>query len=123
VPDAFKPTSATIKLPPSLCELLYKPDNEELMYTELLDVCDEVKLTITEEEANLIETHTHNQTKNTALHFGQITASKIKSVCGTDVSNPAQSLISSICYPQLHKFTTRATTCGCEHEVLQEFHF
>jgi len=29
--DAFKPTSAAIKLPPSLCE--YKPDNEELTYT------------------------------------------------------------------------------------------
>jgi len=53
--DAFKPTSAAIMLPPSLCELLYKPDNEEL-----LDVCNEVTLTITEEEANLIETHTRN---------------------------------------------------------------
>jgi len=29
-------------------------------------VCDEVALTITEEEANLIETHTRNQAKNTA---------------------------------------------------------
>jgi len=40
-------------IPPSLCELLCKPDNEELMYTELLEVCDWVTLSVTEEEANL----------------------------------------------------------------------
>ena len=34
----------------------------------------------------------------------------MKSVC----CNPAQSLASSICYPQLHKFSTRATTWGSE---------
>ncbi|XP_065916067.1 uncharacterized protein [Dysidea avara] len=124
--DAFRPTSVAVKLPPSLCELLYKPDNEELTYTELLVVCDEVTLTITEEEANVIETHTRNQARNTAWFMqraGRITASKMKSVCGTDVSNPAQSLISSICYPQLHKFTTRATTWGCEHEAIARISF
>jgi len=45
------------------------------------------------------------------------------SVCGTDISNPVQSLISSICYPQLHKFTTRATTWGCEHEAIARISF
>ena len=49
---------------------------------------------------------------------GRITASKMKAVYSTDPSNPAQSLISSICYPQLHKFTTAATTWGCEHEAI-----
>lgn len=47
-----------------------------------------------------------------------MTASKMKAVYSTDPSNPAQSLISSICYPQLHKFTTAATTWGCEHEAI-----
>jgi len=56
-------------------------------------------------------------------HAGRITASKMKSVCCTDVSNPTQSLISSICYPQLHKFTTRATTWGCEHETISRISF
>jgi len=45
----------------------------------------------------------------------------MKSVCG--ISNPAQSLISSICYPQLHKFTTRATIWGCEHETIARISF
>jgi len=47
--DAFKPTSAAIKLP----RTSYYTDNEEVTYTELLDVCDEVTLTITEEEVKL----------------------------------------------------------------------
>ena len=118
--DLFKPSSTTIKLPPSLCGL-YEPDNEELTYTELLEVCDKLSLTITQEEANLIERHTRNQAKNTAWFMqraGRITASKMKAVYSTDPSNPAQSLISSICYPQLHKFTTAATTWGCEHEAI-----
>ena len=42
----------------------------------------------------------------------------MKAVYSTDPSNPAQSLISSICYSQLHKFTTAATTWGCEHEAI-----
>ena len=124
--EEFNPTSAAIKLPPSLCELLYKPDNEELTYTELLDVCEEVALTITDEEADNIETHTRNQARNTAWFMqraGRITASKMKSVCCTDVSNPAKSLISSVCYPQLHKFSTKATTWGCEHEAIARISF
>jgi len=89
-------------------------------------MCDEVTLTITEEEANLIETHICNQAKNTAWFIqrvGRTTASKMKFVCGTDISNPAQSLISSICYPQLHKFTTRETTWGCEHKAIARISF
>ena len=97
--DAFRPTSVAINLPPSLCELLYKPDNEELTYTELLNVYDEVALTITEEEADIIEAHTCNRAKNTAWFMqcaGRIAASKMKSVCCTDISNHAQSLLSLI---------------------------
>ena len=41
----------------------------------------------------------------------------MKSVCSTDPGNPAQSLIRQICYPHLHKFSTRATTWGCDHEA------
>ena len=93
--EQFKPTKVDIELPPSLLDL-YKPDNEELTYTELLEVCDELQLCITPQEANKIEAYTREQTKNTAWYTqraGRITASKMKSVCATDPSNPSQSLI------------------------------
>ena len=40
----------------------------------------------------------------------------MKAVCSTDPSNPAQSLIKSICYPDQQKFCSAATKWGCDHE-------
>ena len=44
-----------------------------------------------------------------------MTASKMKAVCHTD-SDPAQSLVKSICYPEAFKFSSKATSWGCRHE-------
>ena len=46
-----------------------------------------------------------------------MTASKLKSVICTDPSQPSPSLIKSICYPELCKFTSDACTYGCKHEA------
>ena len=88
--DLFKPTSTIVNLPSPLPEL-YHPQNEELTYTELLEVCDQVTIMITGEETAKIEAFTQSQSKNSAWftqRSGRITASIMKSVCGTDPGNP-----------------------------------
>ena len=47
---------------------------------------------------------------------GRITASWFKQVLGTDPHQPSLSLLSSICYPDIHKFSTPVTSWGCKHE-------
>ena len=50
--------------------------------------------------------------------------SKIKSVCSTYIALPSQSLIKSIRYPELLKFTNTATCWGCDHEKqVKDFYF
>ena len=99
--------------------MLYKPQNEELTYTELLEICEQTVLSITRDEVILIENSTQGQSKS-AVWFtqraGRITASKMKSACTTDPGNPAQSLIQQVCYPHLHKFKNTAVEWGCSHE-------
>lgn len=34
----------------------------------------------------------------------------------TDYHQPSLSLLKSICYPEIHRFSTKASTWGCEHE-------
>ena len=105
-------------LPPCLQDL-YQAHNEELTYSELIVVCEQTKLSITEEEVATIEPATRNQIKNMAWfnqQAGRITASVMKSVCATDPGNPALSLIRHICYPDGNRFFSEATKLGCEHE-------
>ena len=75
---------------------LYHPDNEELTYPELLAVCEQVSLTISDEHIKIIEVETREQSKSTAWftqRAGRITASVMKQVCATDPGNPSQSLV------------------------------
>ena len=116
--DEFKPITPVDNLPPCLQDL-YQAHNEELTYSELIAVCEQTKLSITEEEVATIEAATRNQSKNMAWfnqRAGRITASVMKSVCATDPGNPAQNLIQCICYPDKNKFFSEAKKWGCEHE-------
>ena len=116
----FKPTTPVVNLPSSLRDL-YQAHNEELTYSELIVVCEQVNLTISREEIAAIEVATLNQTKSMAWftqRAGRITASVMKNVCATDPGNPAQSLICRVCYPDANKFSSQATKWGCEHESL-----
>ena len=47
---------------------------------------------------------------------GRITASRMKAVCHSDPTKPAQSLIKLICYPEAFRFVSKATSWGCKHE-------
>ena len=116
--DEFKPVAPVNNLPFSLNNL-YQAQNEELAYSELIAVCEQIKLSITEEEVAAIEAATRDQSKNLAWfnqRAGRITASVMKSVCATDPGNPSQSLVKRICYPDENRFFSQATKWGCEHE-------
>lgn len=45
---------------------------------------------------------------------GRVTASKLRQVLHTDISQPSLSLIMAICYPETYKV---ACKYGCEHET------
>ena len=47
---------------------------------------------------------------------GRVTASRLKSVISTDVSQPSLSLVKAICYPDAHQFYSAACSYGCKHE-------
>ena len=47
-----------------------------------------------------------------------MTASKFEAACHTDITQPSQSLIKSICCPESCKFSSKATQWGCIHEKM-----
>ena len=88
-------------------------------FGELLEKCNLIKLEVTAEQAKEVESATREQAKSKVWYrfrAGRITASKVKSVCKTNMASPAQSLIKSICYPESSKFSSEATRWGCDHE-------
>ena len=42
----------------------------------------------------------------------------MRAICHTNLADPSQSLIKSICYPETFQFTSKATEWGCSHEKL-----
>ena len=92
----------------------------KLSYPELITVCMSIHLDITKESIDQVERDTIKQAKG--INFfkhraGRIGASQSKSACHTNPALPSQSLIKRICYPELAKFSTRATEHGCKHEA------
>ena len=81
----------------------------DLSYPELLAECNTVNVELTDKDIKVIERETVHQAKGGAffLHWaGQIGASRCKAASHTDPSLPSQSLIKTICYPSLYKFTS-----------------
>jgi len=91
----------------------------KLEYHDLLNVCENVSIEFTSEIVKSIELETRLQTKS-KLWFkyraGRVTASRMKAVCQTDITNPSQSLIKSICYQEAFSFTSKQTEWGCKYE-------
>lgn len=75
--DKFKTSAPVANLTYSLRDM-YCPENEELTYLELIAVCEQVTLTMSEDEIIKIEAATNDQSKTTAWFIqraGRITAS------------------------------------------------
>jgi len=104
---------------PQPLPLLHRSEYLDMEYHRLLKVCESTEISITDEMAVAVENETRSQA-NSKLWFryraGRVTASRMKAVCHTDATNPSQSLVKSICYPESFCFTSRQTTWGCKHE-------
>ena len=76
----------------------------ELPYNELLEKCEEAfdKIQVSTSQTRNIKTATQTQAQLKIWFIyraGQVTASRFKSAVCTDMSQPSQSLIKTICYP------------------------
>lgn len=115
--DSYVLSSRNMTTVPSLFDKKYL----DLTYPELLEVCMATKLEITREQIQQVEKDTISQAKGTNFfkhRAGRIGASQSKAACHTNPALPSQSLIQAICYPELSKFSTKATEHGCKHEAL-----
>ena len=91
----------------------------DLTYPELLKVCNDVKVELSKEQIKAVERDTRSQAKGNNFfkhRSGRIGASQSKAACQTHPAMPSQSLIQSICYPELNKLNTEAVCHGCKHE-------
>ena len=116
--DSFVPKVIGENFPPVLTELL-KDEAVHMDYSDLLFMCKDVDISVSEEQAKAVEAATRDQASSKLwfrFRAGRITASKMKTACCTDPKQPSQSFIKSVCYPESYKFTSKATTWGCNHE-------
>jgi len=118
--EQFIPPETVKEFPPILTDLADK-NTFDFSYADLLKRCETVEYQVTSEAARNCEAYTRQQAKS-GIWFryraGRVTASKLKSACRTDAGAPSVSLIKSVCYPDLHRFSTEATRWGCEHELI-----
>jgi len=105
-------------VPKEMCHLappltsLFKPEHQNLSLAELLALAEETTISITESQSQAIELETREQSKSRVWfeqRAGRITASRLKSACHTNITDPSKSLIRQICYPEAHQFSSVAT--------------
>eukprot|EP00058_Branchiostoma_floridae_P011877 XP_002597365.1 hypothetical protein BRAFLDRAFT_66500 [Branchiostoma floridae] len=98
---------------------LFDPDNLDLQYHELLPKCLEVNIDLSESQINTIEKDTRTQAKGPGFfrhRAGRIGASVSGAVYHSNLAQPPQSILKSICYPHLYTVNTKATRHGCDQE-------
>ena len=113
-------TPKSITLPKSF-QSLYDKKFETLPGPELADKCESIysQLSFTKEQIKQIAEFTTEQSKSKLWYSqraGKISASKAKACVSTSVQKPSISLIRSVCYPDLYKFSCKETAWGCTHE-------
>ena len=98
----------TLLITPSLISMqlssLFDEKCLELPYNELLEKCEEafdkIQASTSQTRNNKTATQTQAQLKIWFIYrAGQVTASRFKSAVCTDMSQPSQSPIKTICYP------------------------
>ena len=105
---------------PQLLHSIFKPEYLDKNYTELLTLAENYpQEKVTPAMVDHLDQITCNQSKSKQWFWyktGRITTSRFKQVLHTDPHQPSLSLLNSICYPEIHKFSTQSTSWGCEHE-------
>ena len=120
VPD-FSEAYVPLQVNGDLSSPLTNKELLSLTYTDLLSECEKAYqgLSISSEQAKLVQNKTRAQSKSKIWfkqRAGRITASRFKAAASTDISQPCQSLIKGICYPESCEFSSKATKWGCQHE-------
>lgn len=118
--DSYVPTVLQGGLPNILSEL-HNENAQTLPYNELLNMCDNIDISVSPEQSAHVEAITREQTNSKAwfrFRAGRVTASRMKAVCRTNPVNPSRTLIQSVCYPATSKFVSQATKWGCNHEKI-----
>lgn len=98
---------------------LFETENLDLDYHELLQKYEKVKLDISRDNIELVEKDTRAQAKSSGFfrhRAGRIGASASGAAFCSNLSQPPQALIKTICYPNVFKVDTNATRHGCKHE-------
>ncbi len=113
-------TPKSITLPKSF-QSFYDKKFDTLSGPELADKCESIysQLSFTKEQIKQIAEFTTEQSKSKLWYSqraGKISASKAKACVSTSVQKPSISLIRSVCYPDLYKFSCKETAWGCTHE-------
>ena len=75
-------------------------------YPDILKVCQGIDIKITTEQITQAESDTITQANGTNFfkhRIGRIDASQCKAACHDDPALPSQTLIQSVCYPELNK--------------------
>lgn len=114
--DSFVLKSQTI---PTIHDLS-TPQYQELTYLELLQICHEKEIILSDDQISQIEKDTRAQSQGTDFfkhRAGRIGASQSKQASHTNPALPSRSLIQSICYPEYNKLFTEAIIHGCKHEA------
>ena len=113
--DQFIDESRSLPIIPDL----FETGNVDLAYPELLRKCVEVTLDISDEHVNKVELNTRDQASGSGFfrhRAGRIGASESHAAFHTNIAQPSQSLIKTICYPSLYIVNTKATRHGKRHE-------
>ena len=115
--ESFVSKSRNIPTIPDLFDKKYL----DLEYHALLEACSNVNVQITAEERKLIEEDTRSQSQGSSFYrhrAGRVGASISKAASHTNPAQLSQSLIKTICYPNIFKFSNAATQHGCKHESI-----
>ena len=107
---------------PKLLHGIFKPEHLSKNYTELLTLAEiDLQDKVTPAMVDHLEQITRQQSRSKnwfLFRAGRITASRLKQVLHTDPHQPSLSLLKSVCYPEIHRFSSKATSWGCEHEKI-----
>ena len=96
---------------------LYDVSNLDLDYPELLQKCREVEISMSDEEIKIVDTRDQAKGPGFFRHrAGRIGASASGAVYHSNIAQPSQSLVKSVCYPHFYKVNSKAIKHGCKYE-------
>ncbi len=120
--DEFVPLSMQSAFPQPLTSV-YNGSYADLPYKDLVEICANINVSVSQEQAIAVEVHTRGQAASKLWYryrAGRITASRMKAACHTKLTSPSKSLILAICNPSAVRFSNKATEWGCKHKKNSE---